>query len=370
MQPLIGLSLKLIVSGLRQFFLSTFFILGVVGTLIGPAIGQEPVSPSLQMEPWIDLEQSFPSTQPEHVIVFALEGVATQAIQDGTLPVLNRMAREGAVTWSATTVSPSLAVSAMASLLTGLPVEKHLVTQEWETYDFSRAFLRAPTIFDYMDLAAGKDSAIFWMDERFYQLARPEIYVDAQVCGQSKPYCQPETMVEYIHDYLRKVTSDRGHGFRLFTVPHLLLVHFPTAARVGRKSGWDSPAYKQAQKSVDTAMGHVLSLYGEFGALTSTTVLMTGLNEGQSEPTGGQNGITGETLSMTVPFLAWGANIKPGHHIQASVSILDVSATVLRALGLETHTEWDSHAIDEIFQKQPARRTTENEPDIQKTEFR
>jgi hypothetical protein len=31
------------------------------------------------------------------------------------------------------------------------------------------------------------------------------------------------------------------------------------------------------------------------------------------------------------------------------------------ALGLETHTEWDSHVIGEIFQAAPERRTTDNE---------
>jgi len=209
------------------------------------------------------------------------------------------------------------------------------------------------------------------MDERFYQLARPEIYIDAQMCGQSKPNCQPETMVEYIHDYLRKVTSERGHGFRLFTVPHLLLVHFPTAARAGLKNGWDSQAYRQARETVDTAIGRIVSLYHEFGALTTTMVVVTGLNPANHGSTEGPGFSTGAlNSSMTVPFIAWGANIKSGHHIKSPVSILDTSATVLQALGLETHTEWDSHAIEEIFQKKPARRTTDNESDVQKAAIR
>jgi hypothetical protein len=28
---------------------------------------------------------------------------------------------------------------------------------------------------------------------------------------------------------------------------------------------------------------------------------------------------------------------------------MDTGATVMRALGLETHTEWDSHPVEEIF---------------------
>ncbi len=354
-----------------KIFILSIILFGVTGAPYGWAIGPESASSTPPVESWSNTPRPLPETDAEHVIVFALEGIANGSIQDGTMPVLNRMSREGAVTWSATSISPALTVPSMASLITGLPVEKHRITQEWETYDFSRAFLRAPTIFDYMDLAAGRDTAIFWMDERFYQLARPEIYIDAQMCGQSKPNCQPETMVEYLHDYLRKVTSERGHGFRLFTVPHLLLMHFPTAARAGLKNGWNSQAYQQAGETVDTAIGRIISLYQKFGALTTTMVMVTGLNSGSHVSAERPGSTTGAyNNSLFVPFIAWGANIKSGHHIKGPVSILDTSATVLHALGLETHTEWDSHAIEEIFQKKPARRTTDNESGIQKAAIR
>lgn len=357
--------LRLTVSPTKTIILSAI-IIGVACAPYEWAIGQESVSSTTPVKGWIKTAPSLQEMEPEHVIVFALEGIANESIQDGTMPVLNQMSREGSVTWSATSISPALTVPAMASLVTGLPVEKHRITQEWETYDFSRAFLRAPTLFDYMDLAAGRDTAIFWMDERFYQLSRPEIYVDAQMCGQSKPNCQPETMVEYVHDYLRKVTSERGHGFRLFTVPHLLLVHLPTAARAGLKNGWNSQSYEKASQAVDTAIGRIVSLYHEFGALTTTMVVVIGLNPANHGSTEGPGFTTGAfNSSMTVPFIAWGANIKSGHHIKSPVSILDTSATVLQALGLETHTEWDSHAIEEIFHKKPARRTTNNESDFQ-----
>lgn len=359
--------LKLMVSTPQKIILCAI-VFGMACAPYAWAIGQESDSSITPVETLSKTARSLPETEAEHVIVFALEGIGNGSIQGGTMPVLNRMSREGSVSWSATSISPALTVPAMASLVTGLPVEKHQITQEWETYDFSRAFLRAPTLFDYMDLAGGRDTAIFWMDERFYQLARPEIYIDAQMCGQSKPNCQPEAMVEYIHDYLRKVTSERGHGFRLFTVPHLLLVHFPTAAHAGLKNGWDSQAYRQAREAVDTAIGRIVSLYQEFGALTTTMVLVTGLSPGNHGSTEGPGSSMGAFKgSMTVPFIAWGANIKSGYHIKNPVSILDTSATVLQALGLETHTEWDSHAIEEIFQKKPARRTTDNESDIQKT---
>jgi arylsulfatase A-like enzyme len=319
---------------------------------------------------WFILIGGIPSNvsamQAEHIILIVLEGIKPSSIQDGATPNLAQLAKDGVFTWSAQSINPPLTVSAMASLLTGLQVEKHRVTAEWETYDFARSFMRSPTVFDYMDLAGGKDTGVFLMDERLYQLVRPEIYVDSQVCGYTKPQCTPETASIYIRDFLKKVTSEKGHGFRLFGVPNLLLAHLPTAAKVGQKYGWDSAKYSSALTSIDNAVEQIIQTYKELGVLDKTMVIVTGLNSGPTD-TPSQNGkkVSAESMSSeldaTIPWIAWGANIKKNHPIAQSVSLLDTGATIMYALGLETYTEWDSQVIGEIFQSLPERRTTENE---------
>ncbi len=303
-------------------------------------------------------------TQPDHVLLFVLEGVGSTTIgkgDTGPMPVVRKLAREGAVTWNARSVSPPLTVPAMASLLTGLPVNKHRVNREWETYDFSRSFLRAPTLFDYLDLAGGLDTALFIMDERFYQLARPEIYVDMQTCGKSKPQCTPATLVAYIKDYLKKVTSEGGYNFRLFEIPGLLVAHLPEPADVARKRGWDSGPYRTALQAVDTAIADVMAIYREHGVLDNTMVIVTGLTGTGTTRVAGADMAEESPQQSLVPWLAWGANVKPGYAMTRQVKIMDTGATVLAALGLETHTEWDSQAMTDIFQQQPQRRTTGNE---------
>lgn len=299
-----------------------------------------------------------PPTQADHVLLFVLEGVDNDVIQNGTMPVLQKLAQEGAVTWKAQSVSP-YTVPSMASLLTGLPVKRHRVNQDWETYDFSRSFLRSPTMFDYLDLAGGVDTALFIMDERFYQLARPEIYVDLQTCGKAKPQCNPSTLVDYIDDYLKKVTSPGGFNFRIFRIPGLLVAHLPEAADVARKRGWESRQYAQALKTVDTAVADAMKLYEQYGVLDKTMVMVIGL-KGAETPQA-SNAKMGTSRQSPIPWLAWGVNVKPGYTIADQVSIMDVGATVLEALGLETHTEWESRALTDMFQKRPERRTTGNE---------
>jgi hypothetical protein len=288
---------------------------------------------------------SQPDIQPEHVILFVLEGVGKDSLKTGAMPVLSRLVRDGSVTWSATAVTPPLRLPTMASLFTGMPVEKHGIT--WNAFDFIRGYPRPPTVFDYLDLSGGKDSAIFFMDESLYQLAKPEPYTDYQMCGPLKPECSPATLVSYIRQYFQKATSGHGYGHAILSLPHFLVVHLPEPVRAGEAGGWNSKVYRDALKTIDAAMGSVLDLYKELGLFNRTTILVTSLNDmgtRQANDNGQQTAPPPHVL-----WLASGAGIKAGHTITQPVSILDTGATVLRTLGLETYTEWDSRPVEEIF---------------------
>lgn len=287
--------------------------------------------------------RSTPSEQtvPEHVILFVLEGIDQPALKAGPMPVLSRLVNEGSATWAAQTVTPALRLPAMASLLTGLPVEKHGIT--WDAFEFSRGYPRPPTLFDYLDLSGGRDSAIFFMDESLYQLAKPEPYTDYQMCGPLKPECSPERLVSYIRQYFQKASSGHGYGHAILALPHLLVVHLPDGGRAGAAQGWSSKGYRTALRSVDRAIGSVLEIFKEHGLLTRTTVFVTSLSG-----TGAAQGQS-TTVSSLVPWVASGVGIKAGHVVRQPVSIVDTGATVLRAFRVETHTEWDSRAVEEIF---------------------
>lgn len=282
----------------------------------------------------------------EYVILFVLEGLDQQALKAGPMPVLNRLVKEGAVTWSAQTISPPLRLPAMASLLTGLPVAKHGIT--WEAFEFSRGYPRPPTVFDYLDLSGGRDSAVFFMDESLYQLAKPEPYTDYQLCGPLKPDCTAHTVVGYIREYFRKAASGHGYGHAILSLPHFLVVHLPEPGRAGQAHGWTSKEYGERLRAADEVMGAVLDIYTRLGLLGRTAVFVTALN-GVANKDRRERSADGTDPSR-VPWIAWGPGIKSGYVIKQPMSIIDTGATVLRTLGLETHTEWDSRVIGEIFQ--------------------
>ena len=285
-----------------------------------------------------------PTAPTEHVILFVLEGFGQDSLKKGAMPTLSRLIKNGAVTWSATAVKPALRLPTMASLITGMPVEKHGIT--WNTFEFSRGYPRAPSVFDYLDLSGGRDSAIFFMDESLYQLARPEPYTDYQMCGPLKPECSTDRVVAYIRQYFKKASSGHGYGHAILSLPHFLVVHLPEAGRVGASRGWTSKEYRDALRTVDKAVQSVLDIYQEQGLTKRTTLFVTSLSaEGKDA-----NQEQADAAVPVVPWIASGVGIKPGHQIHQPVSIIDTGATVMRTLGLQTHTEWESHAVEEIFQ--------------------
>jgi predicted AlkP superfamily pyrophosphatase or phosphodiesterase len=286
-----------------------------------------------------------PNNRAEYVVLVVLEGVPQEAFKAGPMPVLGRLVKEGSVSWSATGVSPALRLPTMASLLTGLPVEKHGIT--WNSFDFIRGYPRPPTVFDYLDLSGGKDSAIFFMDESLYQLAKPEPYTDYQMCGPLKPECSTDRVFSYIREYFRKATSGHGYGHAILSLPHFLVVHLPEPGRAGLAHGWTSKEYRDELRAVDAGMGTVLELYKELGLIERTVVFVIALN-GAAGKEGGKLAADEADLPRA-PWIAWGAGIKSGYTIKQPVSIMDTAATVLRTLGLETYTEWESHPVEEIF---------------------
>ena len=292
----------------------------------------------------IGKETAPPGTGTEHVILFVLEGFGQESLKGGTMPVLSKLIKDGSVTWSASGVKPALRLPTMASLVTGMPVEKHGIT--WNFFEFSRGYPRHPSLFDYLDLSGGRDSAIFYMDESLYQLAKPEPYTDYQLCGALRPECGSQKLVAYIQQYLQKATSGHGYGHAILSLPHLLVVHLPEAGRAGVTHGWDSKEYREALRTVDDAMKSVLNLFQEYSLSGRTTVVVTTLSGRGTDP----GAEVPTTESPVVPWIASGAGIKHGRLIRRPVSIIDTGATVMKILKLETHTEWESQAVEEIFE--------------------
>ena len=85
---------------------------------------------------------SFAAPRAEHVFIISLDGGKPAAIEQSQMPVLKRLVAEGAHTWTATTIYPSITLPAHTSMLTGVGPDKHHIL--WNGWVPSRGVVTCP----------------------------------------------------------------------------------------------------------------------------------------------------------------------------------------------------------------------------------
>ena len=86
-----------------------------------------------------------------HVFIISFDQGNPDLIEKSDMPVFHQMVSEGAHTWEAYTVVPSLTLPSHTSMLTGVGVQKHQVL--WNDYEPEKGVVKLPTIFQHRQRA-------------------------------------------------------------------------------------------------------------------------------------------------------------------------------------------------------------------------
>ena len=81
----------------------------------------------------------------QHVFIISFDQGNPDLIQQSDMPTLHSMAADGARTWSAYTIVPSLTLPAHTSMLTGVGPQVHQVL--WNDFQPDKGLVKVPTIF-------------------------------------------------------------------------------------------------------------------------------------------------------------------------------------------------------------------------------
>lgn len=119
-------------------------------------------------------------SRPQHVFIVSIDQGNPDALQEFKMPVLQEMVREGAHSWNAFTIVPSVTLPSHVSMLTGVGIQKHQVL--WNGYDPEQPPLSVPTIFS-LAKEQGLVTAMFVSKQKFQHLNLPDS-VDAFVWPQ------------------------------------------------------------------------------------------------------------------------------------------------------------------------------------------
>jgi predicted AlkP superfamily pyrophosphatase or phosphodiesterase len=283
----------------------------------------------------------------EHVFIFSLDGGKPAAIAESEMPVLKRLAAEGAHTWVANTIYPSKTLPSHTSMLTGFGPEKHMIA--WNNWIPAAGFVRVPTIFA-LAKSNGLSTAMFVGKEKFRHLNLPGtvdkfVYDKARsgeaskdaAAAQPKQVKEGTVKAEFVAaDAAKWIVEQR---------PRLCFIHFPDPDSAGHNYGWHSAEQKRAFAESDAAMGVVLGAIEQAG-LKDKSVILISADHGGHDKTHGLN--TPE--DMNIPWIAWGRGVKKGRTITAPVTTYDTAATALWLLGVPPDAEADGRPVATAFE--------------------
>jgi arylsulfatase A-like enzyme len=263
-----------------------------------------------------------------HVILILIDGCRPDALQRGATPNIDALAAAGAASMSAETVSPSLTLPAHYSLFTSQKPIGHNVLTNTGRPDPSPATAGLFEVAKYNGLF----TAAVYSWEHLRNLAPPEAL----------------NFVYYLNT-LQRADGDR-HIARAAAAclvsfkPALLFVYLEGVDQAGHAAGWMSPAYFDALSAADRAVGTLKAALAEAGMTGATHIILQSDHGGS-----GTHHQEATPENLTIPWIAWGPDVRCGHRIAAPVSILDTAPTIAHLLGIQPHYSWVGRPLSEIM---------------------
>ncbi|HOD94392.1 MAG TPA: alkaline phosphatase family protein [Candidatus Hydrogenedentes bacterium] len=258
-----------------------------------------------------------------HVFIISYDGGAPYVMKDCDMPVLKGMLDQGACTWEAQTIFPSVTLIAHTSMMTGMGPAKHKVTWNGDEPDKK---LEVTTCFAEAR-KKGLHTAFFPGKDKLLLIAIPDSMDHAECPG-------------YESDKVAAAAAE----YIVANKPNLTFVHFAETDGLGHKRGWGSDEQKAGFANADKALG-VLKEAVEKAGIADDSVFIITADHGGHKNTHGSN----KPEDMTIPWILWGKNVKPGHTISEDVTVYDTAATALWLLDVEIPESWDGKAITNAF---------------------
>ncbi len=271
----------------------------------------------------------------KHVFIVSFDQGNPAGIAKAAMPEFKEMAKQGAHTWEAYTIVPSITLPSHTSMLTGVGIQKHQV--DWNNYEPKRGLVTVPTIFS-LAKAQGLKTAMFVSKEKFRHLELPDsvdqfVYPkDVSSIGVAKAF----------EDEVGKLKPD------------LCFIHFGEPDVKGHEFGMDSAEKMQAFADSDTALKMLRDAVAKAGILDSSVFILTADHGGHDvkDKQGNTRGTHGDSTpdDVTIPWIAWGKSVKPGFQITAPVVQYDTAATALWLLGVPLPEGFWGRPVTSAFQ--------------------
>jgi predicted AlkP superfamily pyrophosphatase or phosphodiesterase len=289
---------------------------------------------------------AFAARRAEHVFIISLDGGKPAVMQQSQMPTLDQLVAEGACTWAAQSVFPSITLVTHASMLTGVQPAKHHIT--WNAYKPEAGVVKVPTVFS-LAKAAGLSTAMFVGKEKFKHLLVPgsvdEFGYNRKSGGETLKMVAGEKKAVKEGTVMTQSVAADAVAYIAAKKPNLCFIHFTDTDSTGHKFGWGSPEQIKAFGEEDAGIRAVLDAIRKAGLAESSVVIVTADHGGHAK-------LHGQNIpdDMIVPWIAWGKGVKKHVTLSAPVLTCDTTATALWLLDVPRPAELDGQPVTSAFE--------------------
>ncbi len=257
------------------------------------------------------------SQKKECVVIISFDGGKPASILKANMPILSKIVSEGAYTWKAETIFPSLTLPSHTSMITG--VEPSLHRFLWNEWKEEKGLITIPTIFT-LAKSAGMKTALFATKQKFRHFETPNTL----------------DKFTYFDRNSQQIATEAALYFKAEN-PNLTFVHFQDADKAGHKFGWESPEQIQALEESDKALGVLLSAIEE--SKRNCTLIITADHGGTAKGHGSNS-----ADDTNIPWIAWGHKVQKGE-IHSFIKTTNTAATALYLLGIDKPNNWTGQVV-------------------------
>jgi predicted AlkP superfamily pyrophosphatase or phosphodiesterase len=282
--------------------------------------------------------------RPEHVIIVSLDGGKPAVMRSSPMPVLQTLVAEGAHTWAAQTIDPSVTLPSHTSMLTGVKAEKHKIL--WNDWRPTNGAVRVSTVFS-LAKQKGLTTAMFVGKEKLQHIVVTNSVDRFTFVKNSERIsttnAQGAVATERV-PHAMQVASAAAEWI-VQARPNVCFIHFPDPDSLGHKYGWGSEQQVQSFAECDAALGIVLNAIKEAGIENKTALIVSADHGGHGRRHGSK--MPDDKL---IPWIAYGAGVTRNFTITDPVSTCDTMATALWLLNVDVPSSLDGRPVKKAFQ--------------------
>jgi predicted AlkP superfamily pyrophosphatase or phosphodiesterase len=295
---------------------------------------------------WVFTLAAGAAPRAEHVFIISIDGGKPEAMKRSNMPVLKKLVEEGACTWTAQTIHPSVTLPAHTSMLTGVRMDKHQIT--WNDWKPNKGVVRVPTVFTATK-EAGFTTAMFVGKEKFRHLLQPGTVDEFWFNGTASQLVAKGpgagTDMKEEEDVFAHAVAANAAEYIVKSKPGLCFIHFTDPDAVGHEHGWGSPEQIKAFANVDAALGVVLKSIRQASIAESSVIIISADHGGH-----GKGHSQGTPEDMQIPWIAWGKGVKKHFEITVPVNTCDTAATVFWLLDVQPSSALDGVVVRSAFE--------------------